>query len=72
MSKFAKIALSATCFSLTGLAGCSDESKVKEQTTVSTPGGSATVTKETKVETSGNNPPSATAPGDSTTTKTTP
>jgi len=71
MSKFATIALSAACcFSLTGLAGCSEESKVKEQTSVSTPGGTSTTTKEVKVETTGSNPPSATTPGDS--TKTTP
>lgn len=41
-----------------GLAGCSgDEAKVKEQTTVSGPGGETTTTRESKVETSGDNPP---------------
>jgi len=68
MSKFAKIALSATCFSLTGLVGCSEESKVKEETTVSTPGGTEKVTKEIKTQTSGENPPTTTTPGTDTTT----
>jgi PBP1b-binding outer membrane lipoprotein LpoB len=45
--------------SMFGLTGCSDESKVKEQTTASTPDGSTTVTKETKVDSSGSNPPAA-------------
>jgi len=71
MSKFAKIALSACCFGLAGLAGCSEESGVKEQTQVTGPGGTTTVTKETKVETSGNNAPGAsTTPGAGTTTTT--
>jgi hypothetical protein len=45
--------------SMFGLTGCSEESKVTDKTTASTPEGSTTVSKETKVETSGSNPPAA-------------
>jgi len=44
-----------------GLAGCSDETKEKTQTTVSTPGGKATETIEHKIDKSGSNPPMAPA-----------
>lgn len=44
-----------------GLAGCGDESKVKQSETVSTPSGSTTVTKETKIESSGDNAPAGSA-----------
>jgi len=40
-----------------GLVGCSEETKVKETETVSTPGGKTTETKETKINSSGDNPP---------------
>jgi len=48
-----------------GLAGCGEESKVTDKSTVSTPDGSTTVTKETKVKTTGDNPPGSpnTPPG---------
>jgi hypothetical protein len=42
-----------------GVTGCSDKSTVKEESEVSTPGGTTTVTKETQVEKSGENPPPA-------------
>jgi len=48
----------ATCF---GLAGCSDEAKVKQSETVSGPGGSTTTTIEKKVDSSGSNPPANSA-----------
>jgi len=48
----------ATCF---GLAGCSDESKVKQSETVSGPNGSTTTTIEKKVDSSGSNPPANSA-----------
>jgi len=51
---FALILGASSCF---GLVGCGEESKVKEQETVSTPGGSTTTTKETKVESKGDTPP---------------
>ena len=54
-----------------GLVGCGEESKVKEETTVSTPTGTETTTKETKVEQSGSNPPAGTT-GETTTTPTPP
>jgi hypothetical protein len=44
------------------LSGCSEESTAKKESTVSTPGGKATVTEETKVKTSGDNPPAPKAP----------
>jgi len=40
-----------------GLVGCGEESKVTETSTTSTPDGETKVTEETKVETSGENPP---------------
>jgi len=47
--------------SIFGLAGCGEENKNQESSTVSTPGGETTTTKETKVETEGSNPPPAPA-----------
>lgn len=37
--------------------GCAEETEVKRQTTVETPGGSTTTTESTKVEKTGENPP---------------
>jgi hypothetical protein len=42
-----------------GLTGCADESSVKTVTEVKGPGGTATRTDETKVKTTGENPPVA-------------
>jgi hypothetical protein len=42
-----------------GLAGCGDETKVKEKETISTPTGSTTTTYEKKVQSSGSNPPTS-------------
>jgi hypothetical protein len=44
-----------------GLSGCSDESKEKTQTTISTPNGKTTETHEVKIDKSGQNPPAAPA-----------
>jgi hypothetical protein len=45
-------------FPATGLVGCGEESKKRETTeTVSTPGGTTTTTSETKVQSTGENPP---------------
>jgi len=46
-------------FSVTGFAGCSEETKVKKSETVTSPGGKTTTTEEKKVEKSGKNPPPA-------------
>jgi hypothetical protein len=40
--------------------GCSDETKEKKTSTVTTPGGTTKTTEETKVDKSGKNPPPAT------------
>jgi hypothetical protein len=45
-----------------GISGCSDESTAKKESTVTTPGGKATVTEETRVKQSGDNPPTPKAP----------
>ena len=51
---------SAICvLSLSWFAGCSEESKATKTEKVSTPGGSTTVTEETKVKKTGDNPPKA-------------
>jgi len=60
MTRFLCTFLMVGVCSAFGLMGCADESKVKETSTVETPGGTTTTTSETKVEQSGNNPPPAT------------
>ena len=45
----------ATVFSV----GCDKKAEVKKESTVTTPGGSTTVTDSEKVKTSGDNPPPA-------------
>jgi hypothetical protein len=57
MKKPIGVALAASLLALGGITGCGEESKVKETTEVTTPGGSSEVTRETKVEKSGENPP---------------
>jgi len=42
-----------------GMVGCSDETGTKEETKVTTPGGTTKVTNELKVQKSGENPPIA-------------
>jgi hypothetical protein len=42
-----------------GMVGCSDETGTKEETKVTTPGGTTKETKEVKVQKSGENPPLA-------------
>ena len=39
------------------ISGCAREAKVKEKETVSTPGGTTTTTKETKIKSTGDSPP---------------
>jgi ABC-type Fe3+-citrate transport system substrate-binding protein len=51
------IALTIVGLGLVGIAGCSDEAGVKQQTTIKGPEGETKVTKETKIESSGENPP---------------
>jgi hypothetical protein len=57
MKKSIGATLAVGLISLAGLIGCGDEAGVKEQTEVTGPGGTTEVTKETKVETTGENPP---------------
>jgi hypothetical protein len=42
-----------------GMVGCTEETSTKEEVKVKTPGGTATETKEIKVNKSGDNPPAA-------------
>jgi hypothetical protein len=42
-----------------GSVGCSEQTGSKEQTTIKSPGGTTTETKETKVQQRGQNPPPA-------------
>jgi len=51
-----------------GLVGCGDESGVKTTEKVTTPTGTTTTTSETKVKSTGDNPPANTA-GDTAKTK---
>ena len=45
-----------------GLTGCSEKSDVQETTKISGPEGTTKVTKDTKVESSGKNPPAPVTP----------
>src|SRR5271166_3419001 len=54
--------LSLSAVLLLGLAGCTEQSGVQEKTKITGPDGTRTITKETKVESSGKNPPPAVAP----------
>jgi hypothetical protein len=47
---------------LFGIVGCSDTSGVHEETKISTPEGTKTITHDTKVETTGSNPPTTVQP----------
>jgi len=42
-----------------GAAGCGEQSGVKEETKVTTPGGTATETRQVKINKTGENPPAA-------------
>ncbi len=44
-------------FPAVGLTGCGEESKTGQSETVTTPGGTTTTTSETKVKSTGDNPP---------------
>ena len=64
-SAMKNVTIGILCFSLATMfctGGCSEESKVQEKTKVSTPEGSTTVSKETKVESTGKNPPAPANP----------
>ncbi len=64
--------LSLSAALVLGLAGCSTEqSGVQEKTKITGPEGTRTITKETKVESSGKNPPLAADPGSPSTTTST-
>jgi len=64
--------LSLSAALVLGLAGCSTEqSGVQEKTKITGPEGTKTITKETKVESSGKNPPLAVDPGSPSTTTST-
>jgi len=57
MKRFLAPALILGLIAPLGLVGCGEESKVKQQETVSGPGGTTTTTSETKVKSTGENPP---------------
>ncbi len=49
--------LSMFVLSLFAVVGCGEKTSTTEETTVSTPGGTTTVTTEKEIETTGDNPP---------------
>ncbi len=53
----AALILALLLFPAVGLVGCSQESKSGKTETITTPGGTTTTTSETKVKSSGDNPP---------------
>lgn len=61
MKRFLASALILGAVSGFGLVGCGEESKVKQEETVAGPGGTTTTTSETKVKSTGENPPPNTA-----------
>jgi hypothetical protein len=61
MKSFLTTALILGAFSTFGLVGCGEESKVKQEETVSSPTGTTTTQTEVKVESKGDNPPPNTA-----------
>jgi hypothetical protein len=56
MKTFVSAALMLGILSL-GLTGCAEKTSVKSETKVTTPGGTTTVTKETEIKKTGDNPP---------------
>jgi len=48
-------------FPAVGLVGCGEESKTAKTETITTPGGKATTSPETKVKSTGDNPPPSSA-----------
>jgi|GEM_PF-5065413 len=60
MKRIISLGLAVT-FAL-AISGCGDTAKVKETKSVTTPGGTTTTTTETKVNSSGSNPPAAPRP----------
>ena len=64
MRKIAMGGLTLTAALIMGSGGCAEKSGVHEETKVSTPEGSEKITRDTKVETTGQKPPITTgAPG---------
>ena len=55
--KFTIAVLITLSFLSAGLSGCAEKEKSKSERTISTPGGKTTITHETEVKKSGNNPP---------------
>lgn len=53
------------------LVGCGEKAGVKEETQVTTPEGTKTITRETEVKTTGDNPPGGSVGTDTTTTPST-
>lgn len=49
--------LGVLAFPVVGLVGCGEESKTEKTETISTPGGTTTTSEETKVKSTGDNPP---------------
>ena len=57
MRNFRTLGLSIAATLILGLVGCSDTAGVTEKKEITTPTGTTTITKDTKVESSGSNPP---------------
>ncbi len=69
MRTLRSVTLSLSAALVLGLAGCSTEQAgVQEKTKITGPEGTRTITKETKVESTGKNPPVAVDPGSPSTT----
>ena len=49
--------LGTLCLPAVGLVGCGEESKTERKETISTPGGTTTTSTETKIKSTGDNPP---------------
>jgi len=62
MKRFLATSLIVGVCSTFGFVGCAEESKVKEETKISTPEGTTTIQEEKSIKQTGENPPPATAP----------
>jgi len=62
MRTFRAFTLSLWAALVLGVAGCAEQSGVQEKTKITGPEGTTTITKGTKIESSGKNPPIAVDP----------
>jgi len=63
MRSLKAVGLALSVALIVAASGCSDKAGVEEKTKITGPEGTTTITKDSKVETTGSNPPGATSTG---------